>query len=341
MDIKRKSAIIEGIPLEGPDVFTLNGEPSAFGQKAVEDAALKPFEGKYPPAPKDKEITITFGAPGASKSFLIRTLFARLPKEDRRTTAGISYDEDIAGHDGAIYNIPGFEETLRDIAPDYAGQHAPVGKESLEARRALWRMFQPMAQRIRSLSLRHGLDKGFSLLVDTTSSSKGTQFLIAAARELGFRKVNMVGAFAPFPISRERVEARARPTSAVDDLVGKRIGVLQWMESHAAKTDRFELFYNPSNDFPPKSAIVISNGTVRELDERLIAQIIADIKTDRAHIESYLQEIGEEKIGDYLSSYDEQAAKAASFLKSLELLCPAFRNKSRNATPGGSTPAIR
>lgn len=142
------NAIIDKIPDEGglemnvPGPAAGKGTYYKFTPDGLKPAILRPFEGKTPPVPDDRTMTITIGAPGCGKSRRAKKRFQLLPEHIKETTAGISYDEDIAGKDGAIYNTPHFVETLSEIEPAFREQHTPVPVESLDPRRQLWKGFQ-------------------------------------------------------------------------------------------------------------------------------------------------------------------------------------------------------
>lgn len=345
----RINEIVDAIPGEGGlemDIPSRNGKSGThykYTPDTLQPLSMKPFEGKVPALPSDKTMKITIGAPGSGKSQRVKKRFQLLPEHVKRTTAGISYDEDIAGNDGAIFNTPNYVETLRQIEPAYRDQHIPVPVASFDMRAKLWKGVQKVTQYIRGGSLKHGLREGFSLLIDTTSSSKGTQFLIKAGRDLNYKKIEMEGCFAPFPISRERIEARARPTSLVEDLVGKRIGVMEWLEKHAEKVDSFRFEYNPTNDAEPRLMFHIQNGQVRDIDKVLVGHMIEDIETDRYIVKAFLDEMkdtrpeyNEIKVEEYMDRYDEAASTLKSFLRGLKLGEPAFNRQVAVSGPMAS-----
>ncbi len=302
-------AVIDKIPDEGKAPFLLPDETRAV-------LAQRPMEGLRPSVSGEATAKILIGAPGSGKSM---HAFKALENE-----AYISYDEG-----GAIWDIPDYIDNLIDIEPEMKNEWAAVPRESVAARRELWLKYQNDSQNIRAQTLKGALKREFSIVVDTTSSSIGTKFLIAALRQLPYKEISMDGMFAPFAISRERIESRPRPTSGLGDLVGKRIGALEWIPEYATLTDKFNLSYNSVNGSKPELALNIVNGKAVSGDEGVIFDISYSLQSDTKVIRDYLSEIKQNPelvapedisaldIDNMMDRYQDAARKMTAFLKDM------------------------
>lgn len=302
-------AIIDAIPDEGKAPFLLSDNLRVY-------LATKPLQDIIASPQNETKANILIGAPGSGKSW--HALNAR------PNSAFVSYDEG-----GAIYDIQDYNDELIKIAPETQYMFLPVSRDSLAARRELWLKYQNDSQNIRAQTLKAALKGEFNIVVDTTSSSIGTKYLIEALRKLSFREITMEGMFAPFEISRERIESRPRPTSGIGDLVGKRIGVLEWIPDYATMTDRFDFSYNPRNGAQPRLAFSIASGRVPYMDHEFVTSIMDDLQNDRDSIRSYLEDVKENPalvapesiegldIQSMMQRYDAAASKMSGFLNKL------------------------
>lgn len=273
-------AIIDSIPLEGKEPFQL---PAVEHQ----NLSLVPLEGKTPPIPgAAKKATILFGHPGSGKSWIGIQAHKNLPSEERDQQVVISYDED-----GAMEAIPDYHLAMGSLGVRARDGHAPTNGSNLKERRSVWQCYQADSQRIRSLSLNKALRGGYDLLIDTTSTSIGTQKLIDALRGIGYEHIEMTGAFAPFDHARSRIENRVRPTSAVGDLVGKRIGAYEWLPVYASVADKFSFYYNASNKLAPTLAFAMNKGSIVEVNDTMVAAMQRNMMAEGDVVQYYLEEM--------------------------------------------------
>lgn len=272
--------IIDSIPLEGKAPFHLPAE-------AHEELALKAFVGKTPPAPGEtKKAIILFGHPGSGKSWIGIKAYEHMPAYERDKMVVISYDED-----GAIESIPGFQRDMKALGFKTKYMHKVTDGGKLKERRDVWQDYQSDSQRIRSLSLKKALRGGYNTLIDTTSTSRGTAMLIDAKRGIGYEHIEMIGAFSPFKNARDRVEKRVRPTSAIGDLVGKRIGAYEWLNAYAGYVDKFTFYYNPSNKQAPVAAFVMEKGEPLYTNSTAIQSIQHHMVDEADSVRAYLNEL--------------------------------------------------
>jgi len=117
--------------------------------------------------------------------------------------------------------------------------------------------------------------------------------LIDAKRAIGYERIEMVGAFSPFKNARDRVEKRVRPTSAIGDLVGKRIGAYEWLNGYAGYADKFTFYYNPSNKQAPVAAFVMEKGALLYTNPIAIQSIQHHMVDEADAIRAYLNELCE------------------------------------------------
>lgn len=273
-------SIIDNIPLEGREPFVLSAQDH-------EEFSLQPFVGKTPPVPgAAKKAVILFGHPGSGKSWIGIQAHKSLPQEEREQQIVISYDED-----GAIEAIPDYHLAMATLGVFASDAHRPTDGSKLRERRNIWQSYQADSQRIRSLSLKKALRGGYDLLVDTTSTSIGTSKLIDALRGIGYERIEMTGAFAPFEAARARIENRVRPTSAIGDLVGKRIGAYEWLSVYASTADKFCYYYNASNKSAPSPAFTMENGVLTQANDFLLLAIQRNMMAEGEVIQHYLEEM--------------------------------------------------
>lgn len=313
--------IIDNIPLEGKEPFQL---PTL----EHENLSLIPFVGKIPPVPGTmKKAMILFGHPGSGKSFIGIQAHKNLPADERDQQIVISYDED-----GAMELIPDYHLAMASLGIVSEEAHKPTEGSRLKERRTVWQAYQADSQRIRALSLKKALRGGYNLLVDTTSTSVGTQKLIDALRGIGYDRIEMTGAFAPFDFARSRIENRVRPTSAVGDLVGKRIGAYEWLPVYSSVADEFSFYYNPSNVREPTLAFSMQNGNVTQTNDTSLQAIQRNMLAEGEVIEHYLGEMvlhPERAAPEDVSALDIQAIMAKH--KTAITTCVDFLENVRKA----------
>lgn len=243
--------LIDRLPVEGQPHYMKNGVAVPYAEQDIQELAELPLQ--YARSSANKRAIILHGAPGAGKTHAGMERLKALVGDDRKkeaTYAVISYDEH-----GAIYDIPEYNTALQDLARsaklDQVGQETPVTDIPLEARQQLWLDFQPLSQRIRSVTLKQALHNGQNLYVDTTSSSKGVLMLIDTLRDLDYKEIEIWSYCSPFEIAQDRIEQRLRPTSP-DDLFKKRAGAYEMLPALIKYADRVSITVNDSNFIAPE-----------------------------------------------------------------------------------------
>ena len=277
---EERNEIIAKIPEEGSLRIPDENDFIQFAASDLEAKVDRFFEGKTPPKPKDQKATILMGPQGSGKSFFARADYFSLPADEFTNTIYVSYDET-----GALFEIPGYVHELQKIVPDFNPEypHQPVSKDTLAIRKALWEKFRPFSQKIREHVLKRALKEGYSIIVDTTSSSPGTEKLIDTLNALGIKDITIKAMFAPWNISMDRVDTRARPENTVNR-VTKRKGFLQMFPKLYYRPQRFELYYNPVDGQKPELACAQERGHMAAYNPELIYKIHQDLRDDSSHI---------------------------------------------------------
>lgn len=271
-------AKIQDLPIEGdlvsaidPAVRASEGEVDAIVDRALKGVA----------ASTEKSARIGWGPPGSGKDTVM----------GESDNALISYDEGPKDN-GAIYALPGYEQALKDIAPDYQGQMTPVSKNSFKARSELWQSYQPLAQRVRYQIMKEALMRELPIDVSTTSSSPGNLKLIQLLRDLDYQSIEMVGAFAGFEVARERIYSRPRPGDEINDPVNKRIGALAMFDDYVREADLFTLYHNPENGKAPEPVAVFQEGEMIGVDSDGLNRVLETVADDRDKILQHLHDAG-------------------------------------------------
>ena len=280
-------------------IDTIPGEGSADGypDSLIEDAVARAFDGKVPPD-GEKKAVILLGAPGSGKTDTALRGLAQMAAREHWVFVG--------------YNEGGAEEHFPPV------QAALNAAGDLPSRLAAAVTFRPPTRFIQNAMFKSALRGGYNVLIDTTSSGPGTRHMVNALRQTGYRHVAISGMAAPFAISAERAMARRRPATLAEDIVGKRIGVLEQMSKHEQVVDRFSLSYNPVNDVVPVGALVIENHALVWHDPKVLTAMIGDLAADRDAIAAHLRRIPAEPdfadIDAVMARYDAARAAANEFL---------------------------
>ena len=302
--VKNAQGVIDNIPGEGALAYTAeySKREFSFTQEQADTIIDKFFEGKVPP-PSDavKKAEVLLGATGSGKSYEAGLRYEEMDEEQREGTIFVSYDEN-----GAIFAIDEYVKDLQDNVPDFEDEHIPVDGETLDVRTELWDDYRQFSQYVRTGILKRALSENYNLVVDTTSSSMGTTYLIKALRDLDYKQIKVTGTFSPFPIAVKRLRDRVRPTSN-EEIVNKRIGdpsknlgALNMIEPLMQAADIFEYRYNPNNNEPSKVAFSFNTiEDTEDVDVAVIQQIAQDLENDADLMFEFIQDKGLKEIGNY------------------------------------------
>ncbi len=283
------------------NLFLSEGSPTlgstSYPEKTINKIVQSFFHEKTPPHERSAAtVKILLGAPGAGKSYNAAKDYDALDETTKNQTIYVSYDEN-----GAIYQIPGFKEELVKILGRDFQQHEEIDPDSLTAEKysqieAVWEKYRPLSQHIRAQILKQAAAEGYSMVIDTTSSSPGTLKMIDALKTAGYFKeqIEIEGTYAPIEISRSRIERRARKASYLE-LITKRIGdpakhngALNMIEPLIKAVGKFTYRYNPDNQNPPREAFVFENGALVRHDSEIVGQIFVEAHNDMMHLKDLI-----------------------------------------------------
>lgn len=264
-------ARIDNLPVEGePQYTTVHGSVLGYADAAVRKWASLPLVDKVAPHPSEKRAIILHGAPGSGKSYLGMQRLVTECRAEVENFGYISYDEA-----GAIYDIPEYVERLLKLSSgENFHQHNPTETRTLAERQQLWLDFQPLSQRIRSLTLKEALHRELSVLIDTTSSSTGTFRLIETLRDLDYQHIEIWSTASNLTMAEDRIAARLRPTSSAD-LLGKRVGAFQTLPDLCTEADRLVLTLNDSDRDEPEDIAVFEHGQLRAVNAEQLRALCA------------------------------------------------------------------
>ncbi|MEZ5815268.1 MAG: hypothetical protein R3E13_11220 [Alphaproteobacteria bacterium] len=285
-------------PFEGTP--NLNGKP--YPEEDIDKIVNSFFEGKTPPKNRTgAHVKILLGAPGAGKSYNAAKNYDAMEETTKSQTIYVSYDEN-----GAIYAIPGFKEKLTELLGHDFDQHdqidtSKISPEQYNAIEAVWSAYRPLSQYIRSKILKRAAAEGYSMIIDTTSSSPGTLKMIEALNQADYGKsqIEIEGTYAPMEISRQRIEKRPRKASYLE-LVTKRMddpaknsGAVNMITPLIKAVGTFTYRFNPDNENPPRPAFTFKNGTLTAHDPSVAQTLLSSAESDEEYLQNLIPMVAE------------------------------------------------
>lgn len=287
----RKAILAKGLHQEGALKYTsdITETDFEFTQEEADAIIDTFFEGKTPPTAEDQIAIILLGGPGSGKSFVAREQHENLHEAYKAETIYVSYDET-----GAIFAIPDYKDALVKILGDHFDEHEPIDSDLHEDLKAHWDNYRKFSQYIRTGILERALEEGFSVTIDTTSSSQGVLKMIDLLRELKVPSVEVQATYAPFDASIDRLHHRIRPASD-EEAITKRIGALNMIPYMMAAADHFDLHYNPRNDGKKPALLLHSHKNGENIAGHIpdiIKAAIQNMEADTAKMVAFSKEIG-------------------------------------------------
>ena len=242
------------------------------------------FEGKAPPAKKNQKAKILLGGPGAGKTCNAIAQYDALCETEKDHTIFVSYDER-----GAIFALPDYIEDLKTaLGVDEIDPLKPIDEKFTPILTELWDDYRPVSQYIRSQILKRSVREGYSMHIDTTSSSPGTLKMLDTLFTSGVTQIDVDGSFAPFGISIARLRTRLRPAS-MKEAVTKRLGAISMVRDMLDYTNgHFRYFYNPDNQNTPKLAFEM-RGQELTASPKIISEIIENLQSEKQDIEQHIK----------------------------------------------------
>jgi|GEM_PF-3838074 len=345
-------------PAEGAPVVDRKKYPPNKISDIVDSFFVDEINGKIspkspPPNRDEAQVKILLGAPGSGKSYNAAEDYFALNRTVQSKTVYVSYDET-----GAIYAIPEFVKEMKEILGNDFDEHGHIDFDALEpeeyqAIEGIWTKYRALSQHIRSEILNRAAADGFNLIIDTTSSSPGSLKMIKAFKGAGYKKENIEieGTYAPWDMSRSRVETRPRKASYLE-LLTKRVGnpednkgALNMIRPLIEAAGTFTYRYNPDNQNAPQVAFAYKDGELAEANLDVIDQMQQSCEHDVLRMIGFLPEIVEKHpdfqkdAADYERYIYQTDDGFRAFLEQVKLaMRPAPDPKSGSAPPAAPEP---